>query len=98
MQTKNKEKKKKRKKGKKKEEKKKEKKKKEKSRRKKEKKKKRKIVEEIKRKRKEWGIGGVEACGKAAGKGGSPEASEDGGGRLGVRVGDWSGSGRQRRM
>ena len=33
-----------------------------------ERKKKRKIVEEIKRKRKAWGIGGVEACGKAAGK------------------------------
>ena len=49
----------------------------------KKKKKKRKIVEEIKRKRKEWGIGGVEACDKAAGKGGSPEASGDGGGRLG---------------
>lgn len=28
-------------------------------------------------------IGGVEACGKAAGKGGSPEASGDEGGRLG---------------
>ena len=40
-------------------------------------------MEEIKRKRKEWGIGGVEVCGKVAGKGGSPEASGDGGGRLG---------------
>ena len=40
-------------------------------------------MKEIKRKRKEWGIGGVKVCGKVAWKGGSPEASGDGGGRLG---------------
>ena len=47
---------------------------------KKEKKRKRKRVEE--RKKKKWDIGGVEGCGKVEGKGGSPEASGDGGGRL----------------
>ena len=36
-----------------------------------------------KKKKKKWDIGGVEGCGKVEGKGGSPEASEDGGGRLG---------------
>lgn len=45
------------------------------------KKRKRKRVEE--RKKKKWDIGGVEGCGKVEGKGGSPEASGDGGGRLG---------------
>ena len=35
-----------------------------------------------KKKKKKWDIGGVEGCGKVEGKGGSPEASEDGGGRL----------------
>lgn len=39
------------------------------------------MVEE--RKKKKWDIGEVEVCGKVAGKGGSPEASGDGGGRLG---------------
>ena len=62
--------------------------------RKKKKKKRKKRVEERKRKREKWwkkekrkrkecGIGGVEVCVKVAGKGGSPEASGDGGGRLG---------------
>ena len=35
------------------------------------------------RKKKKWDIRGVEGCGKVEGKGGSPEASGDGGGRLG---------------
>lgn len=35
-----------------------------------------------KKKKKKWDIGGVEGCGTVEGKGGSPEASEDGGGRL----------------
>lgn len=35
-----------------------------------------------KKKKKKWDIGRVEGCGKVEGKGGSPEASEDGGGRL----------------
>ena len=39
------------------------------------------MVEE--RKEKKLDIGEVEGCGKVAGKGGSPEASGDGGGRLG---------------
>ena len=55
--------------------------KKEKGERRKKKKRKRKRVEE--RKKKKWDIGGVEGCGKVEGKGGSPEASGDGGGRLG---------------
>lgn len=36
-----------------------------------------------KKKKKKWDIGGVEGCGKVEGKGGSPEASGDAGGRLG---------------
>ena len=44
------------------------------------KKRKRKRVKE--RKKKKWDIGGVEGCGKVEGKGGSPEASGDDGGRL----------------
>ncbi|MFR0898171.1 MAG: hypothetical protein ACLSG4_01660 [Anaerobutyricum sp.] len=59
----------------------KEKKKKKKGRRKKEKKEKKKKGGR-KKKKKKWDIGGVEGCGKVEGKGGSPEASEDGGGRL----------------
>lgn len=54
--------------------------KKEKGERRKKKKRKRKRVEE--RKKKKWDIGGVEGCGKVEGKGGSPEASGDDGGRL----------------
>lgn len=55
--------------------------KKEKGERRKKKKRKRKRVKE--RKKKKWDIGGVEGCGKVEGKGGSPEASGDDGGRLG---------------
>ena len=44
------------------------------------------------RKKKKWDIGGVEGCGKVEGKGGSPEASGDGGGRLG-EVCNWFGAG-----
>ena len=50
---------------------------------KKERKKKRKRKRVKERKKKKWDIGGVEGCGKVEGKGGSPEASGDGGGRLG---------------